>query len=87
MFQEIVIAQGPSLTLELPAELVGKRIRVVAFEEHEGQRLEPTPSGSKFTEEERARRIADIQAITAGHRVDLSKFVFNRDWANDYDAE
>jgi len=87
MFQEVIVAQGPRLTLELPAELVGKRIRVVAFEEGEGQRLEPTPSGGERTEEERARRVAEIEAITAGHRVDLGKFVFNRDWANDYDAE
>ncbi len=85
MFQEIVVAQGPSLTLELPAELVGKRIRVVAFEEHEGQRLEPAQPASALTEEELARRAADIDHIFDGVRVDLSNFKFDRDEANNFD--
>lgn len=93
MFQDVVIATGRHLTLELPAELVGKRLRVLAFEENEGQLPLAPPTAvtelnaGELHAEAKARRIVEIQAITASHRVDLSGFKFDRDWANDYNAE
>lgn len=81
MFREILVATGNSLTLELPDELVGREIEVLAFA------LSPAAPAAeeKISEAKMARRVASIHAITEGHRVDLSNFEFDRDEANNYD--
>ena len=80
MFREILVPISSSLTLELPAELVGKQVEILAFELHE----QPTVAAAP-TEEELARRVAEIQDIFKDHRVDLTNFRFDRNEANNYD--
>lgn len=82
MFREILVAQGNSLTLDLPNELVGKQIEVLAFELKEPVKPEVKKA---LSEEEIARRMTEIRAIVAPHRIDLSNFKFDRDEANNYD--
>lgn len=81
MFREILVASGNRLTLELPDDLVGREIEVLAFA------LPPAAPavGEAISEAEMARRTAAISAIFDGHRVDLSNFKFDRDEANNYD--
>lgn len=81
MFREILVAQGNSLTLDLPDDLVGKPIEVLAF----ALPTDKPEMEKEISEEEMARRVADIRAIVAPHRVDLSNFKFDRDEANNYD--
>jgi hypothetical protein len=82
MFREILVASANNLMLELPDELVGKQIEVLAFE------LTPSRATSKQippSPEEQALRMAAIAAIVKDHRVDLRNFTFDRDEANNYD--
>lgn len=83
MFREILTTSGRSLTLELPEELVGKQIEVLAFELHENQTFSSVKLAA--TPVETARRQAEIKAIFNGVRIDLSNYQFDRDEANRYD--
>lgn len=81
MIREIIVPTGNTLTLELPDSFVGKEIEVLAFEVPAAR----PPTTTQVSEDELARRIAEIRAIVAPHRVDLSNFKFDRDEANNYD--
>lgn len=81
MFREILVPSSSSLTLELPAELVGKQVEILAFELQE----QKPAVAAEPSEEEMARRIAEIQDIFKDHRVDLTNFKFDRNEANNYD--
>lgn len=73
MTREIIVPAENKVTLQLPDEMVGKEVEIIAFE------LEKAPSTGA------PASLKNIQEIFEGCRVDLSGFVFNRDEANDYD--
>lgn len=80
MIRTIVKPTKNSLTLQLPDDLVGKTVEVIAFE------IEPDislSSGKKNLDKE--KRMQEIEKGLSNYRIDLSGFKFNRDEANDYD--
>ena len=79
MYRQIVTASGQTFTLQLPGEMVGKTIEVIAFEVGE-----PTVKAVADLESERALRLQRIEELTKDKLVDLSKFKFDREAANDY---
>ncbi len=81
MVREILIPTETTLHLRLPAEFVGKRIEVLAFEVGEPEAVTmPAPDTS-------VQRLADVRQIFAGVEVDLSNFKFDRNDANNYNDE
>lgn len=76
MLRQIVIPSGSSFTLQLPDNMVGKTVEIIAFEIKEAD---------KQIETNKAQRLKEIKEITKGSLVDLSNFKFNRDEANNYD--
>lgn len=58
--------------------MVGKTIELIAFE-IEGEKAQNDVAAKN-------QRLLQIEALTAGSLVDLSRFKFNRDEANDYDG-
>jgi hypothetical protein len=76
MLRQIITPSEPSFTLNLPAEMVGKTVEVIAFE------IDDITSRQQLSKEE---KIKSIQSITNQSLIDLSKFKFNRDDANNYD--
>jgi hypothetical protein len=77
MIRQIVRPTQNTYVLQLPDELVGKTVEVLAFE------VEQEP----LTKEglTKAQRLAAIKNGLDKYRVDLSNFKFNREEANDYD--
>jgi hypothetical protein len=80
MIRTIVKPSKNSLTLQLPDDLVGKTVEVIAFEIDQDI---PLKSGKKSLDKE--KRIREIEKGLSNYRTDLSGFKFNRDEANDYD--
>jgi len=79
MIRTILKSTKNSLTLELPDDLVGKTIEVIAFEIDQINTLEkPADIG-------RAKKIEAINSALNKYSVDLSGFKFDRDQANDYE--
>jgi hypothetical protein len=72
MYTEIITPTQSKIVLELPAEMIGKKIEIKATEIEELQ---------VESMEARRKRIEDIFADC---RVDLSNFKFDRDEANNY---
>jgi hypothetical protein len=62
--------------MQLPAEMVGKTLEVIAFE------IENTTAANSILSKE--QRLKRIQKLTSSSQVDLSNFKFNRDEANNY---
>ena len=79
MIREILKPDKNSLTLNLPDNLVGKTIEVIAFE------IDEAVSGAKFPDTERSKRLEVIDKALAKYRFDLSAFKFDRDEANNYE--
>ena len=77
MLRQIITPSEPIYTIQLPKEMVGKTIEIIAFEIGETQH-KPEPS-------DRVARLKRIKEITQKSLVDLSNFKFNRDEANNYD--
>lgn len=77
MIRQIVRPTQNTYVLQLPDELVGKTVEVLAFEVEQDQILNQDLS--------RAQKLAAIKKGLDKFRVDLSSFKFNRDEANDYD--
>ncbi|RQP17678.1 MAG: hypothetical protein EAS52_08005 [Parapedobacter sp.] len=75
MLREIITPKKRSVTVQLPEEMVGKTVEVIAFE-IETAKKEPS----------RAQRLRRIEALTKSSLVDLSGFSFDRNEANDYDG-
>lgn len=73
MLREIITQANPSVTLQLPEEMVGKTVEVIAFEINEVK-----------TVTTRAQRLTQIQNLTKNSMTDLSGFKFDRDEANNY---
>lgn len=79
MIRTILKSTKNSLTLELPDDLVGKTIEVIAFEIDQ---LTPT----KIIQDiERSKRIEAIDKALGKNRLDLSVYKFYRDEANNYE--
>lgn len=76
MLRQIIKPTQNALTLQLPDELVGKTVEVIAFE-IDGEKVQD--------QSPKAERIKKIIEIFDGYRVDLSNFKFDRNEANDYD--
>ncbi len=77
MLRQIITPIEPSFTLELPKEMLGKTVEIIAFELKEADQ-------PFATEIEKTLRVKEIEAITRNSLVDLSKFEFNRNEANNY---
>ena len=77
MIRTILKPDKNSLTLQLPDELVGKMIEVIAFS------IEETKNTSQDAAS-KTKRIDAINNVLNKHRVDLSNYKFDRDEANDY---
>lgn len=73
LIREIIVPTGNSYTLNLPNEMIGKQIEVIAFEI---ERKEVVNSDDKMN-----RLKESLQDL----KTDLSNFKFNRDEANDYE--
>ena len=88
MIREILIPTEPTVHLRVPAAFVGKRIEVTALEVTD---VQPAPGETEpeltTDANDRAERLAAIQAIFANHQVDLRGFKFDRDEANNYEDE
>jgi hypothetical protein len=79
MIRTILKSTKNSLTLQLPDDLVGKTIEVIAFE------IDQVNSPKKFQEIEKSKKIEAIDKALSKYRVDLSDYKFDRDEANDYE--
>ncbi len=79
MLREIVTTTGSSYTLQFPKEMLGKTVEIIAFELNETH-SEP------INKESKELRIKAIEEITKNSLIDLSKFKFNRNDANNYDG-
>jgi hypothetical protein len=77
MLRQIIFPSEQNFTLQLPMEMVGKTIEVIAFEIDETK--------IRKTDTTKAKRVKAIEAITKNSLVDLSNFKFNRQEANNYD--
>ena len=64
--------------MRLPDEMVGKSVEVIAFEIKEDSIADKV-----LTPEQRRQK---IEALTLPYLVDLSKFTFNRNEANNYEG-
>jgi hypothetical protein len=75
MFRQIITPQSPSFTIQLPAEMVGKEVEVIAFEiEQPVSETETIPCKS----------INEVKKRFEPFRADLKDFTFDREEANNY---
>lgn len=79
MIRTILKSTKNSLTLQLPDDLVGKTIEVIAFE------IDQVNPPKKFQDIEKSKKIEAIDKALSKYRVDLSGYKFDRDEANDYE--
>src|SRR5271156_2013048 len=79
MLRQIITPLESSFTIQLPKEMLGKTVEIIAFELKEGNK------GLPLDEKDKQQRIKRIEGITKNSLVDMSTFKFNRDEANDYD--
>ncbi len=80
MLRQIITPLEQSFTLQLPSEMLGKTVEIIAFE------IKEPNNESINTGKEKSQRLDRIKQITRNTLVDLSKFKFNRDEANNYEA-
>lgn len=78
MLRQIITPLESSFTLQLPSNMVGKTVEIIAFEIKEADTELLTVDTGK------SERLARIQNITRKTLVDLSNFKFDRDEANNY---
>jgi hypothetical protein len=73
MYRAIITPKETTLTIELPEQLVGKSVEVIAFEidKTEGSDLRKKPS------------VEEINSFYSTYQVDMAGFKFNRDEANE----
>lgn len=79
MIRTILKSEKNWLKLDLPDDMVGKTIEVIAFE------IEQPVSSPDKSNEDKSAKIAALDNAMSKYRVDLSNFKFDRDEANDYD--
>ena len=80
MVREILVPTENTYLLHLPDSFVGRPVEVLAFEVE-------APAAGVATPESAAERRAAIKGIFADVAIDLSKFKFDRNEANNYDDE
>ena len=79
MIRQIITPTSNSYTLELPDELIGKKVEVLAFEvENEEFALTPDNKKERSTHKNPSDIFKDC-------RVDLTDYKFDRDAANTYE--
>ncbi|WP_026632282.1 hypothetical protein [Dyadobacter alkalitolerans] len=78
LIRQIIVPTGNSYTLNLPNEMIGKQVEVIAKEIEMPEQLDSDI-------ETRKQRIEQIREIFKDDLVDLSNFKFDRDEANNYD--
>ena len=71
MYRQIITPENTKLILQLPAELVGKEVEVIAFAIEESPQL--SDRDSRKYSLEKARKFFDA------NKIDMSNFIFNRD--------
>lgn len=79
MLHQIVIPTNNTLTLRLPDEFVGKEVEVWAAPVAQ-------PATLPLAEAELMRKAAAIRAVASQYPLDMSRFTFDRDEANDYEG-
>lgn len=73
MFTKTITPKSTSVTIDLPEDFIGKHVRVTAVVEREKSR-------------KTAASLKDIhERYSKFPRIDMSKFKFDRDEANDFD--
>lgn len=77
MVREIITPTNSVFTMRLPDEMMGKTVEVIAFE------IEVPDSSKRITPKE--QKLKWIDELTAPTLIDLSKFKFNREDANNYE--
>lgn len=73
MIREIVKPEGNTYLLQLPDEMVGKTVEVIAFEIEEKVAINPKKS------------ISELRTELNGLTVDMKDFKFDRNEANNYE--
>jgi|694.fasta_scaffold20295_4 hypothetical protein len=73
MYRALITPTETSLTIELPQDLVGKPIEVLAFDIQTSGKLEARKKPSA----------KEINQFYAAYQVDMSGYKFNRDEANE----
>lgn len=71
MYRAIIVPKEKKLTIELPDQLVGKEVEILAFEIDKDQPLSGKPS------------IDEIRAFYRTYQVDMTGFTFSRAEANE----
>ena len=81
MYRAIITPKETTLTIELPDQLVGKSVEVIAFEIEKNS--ESFVSDSKLTKNKAKRTFEEAVAFWDSMAVDMSDFKFNREEANE----
>ena len=77
LIREIIVPTSNAYVLNLPDEMIGKQVEVIAFE------IEKPDQNSEIPVRE--GDISKIREIFKNSLIDLSSYKFDRDQANNYD--
>ncbi|MBY0435399.1 MAG: hypothetical protein K2U26_14940 [Cyclobacteriaceae bacterium] len=77
MYRAIITPKETTLTIELPEQMVGKPVEVLAFE------IEKNGDSISLTSGKRKRTFEEAIALWDSMAVDMSNFKFNREEANE----
>ncbi|MCF2488289.1 hypothetical protein [Dyadobacter sp. CY347] len=80
LIREIIVPTGNSYTLNLPDEMIGKQVEVIAFE------IDNASQNADVEIMAREQKVNQIREVFKDCLVDLSNFKFDRDEANNYDG-
>ncbi len=81
MYRSIITPKETKLTIELPQDMVGKPVEVLAFEIEKN--AETTVDQDDLTKKRTKRTFAEAIALWDSMAVDMSNFKFNREEANE----
>lgn len=79
MLRQIIKPLESNFTIQLPNDLLGKTVEIIAFEI-----TEQSGADEINTDIAKKMRLKRIEDLTKDKLVDLSNFKFSRDEANDY---
>jgi hypothetical protein len=79
MIRQIIVPTSNTYTLQLPDELIGKEVEVLAFGVDEGKETGIASNGKEYTAIDKA------SDIFKDCFVDLTNYKFDRDTANTYE--
>lgn len=79
MIRTILKPDKSQLMLQLPDDMIGKTIEIIAFE------IEQAKPVDEVSQIGMLGRVEAIDKALRKHRVDLSNFKFDRDEANNYE--